>query len=118
MMDGGAITNFTARQITRRRALRAEKWREKMADRATRGAPAPQSTSLFTRPFISIASALPAFTLTLRRIIMTAGVITCGNLCVCVYHRCTDFSTTYAALTLAAMGNQVSTIAFDLHQAY
>lgn len=48
MMDGGAITNFTARQITLRSALRAEKWREKMADQATQGALAPQSTSLFT----------------------------------------------------------------------
>lgn len=113
MMDGGAITNFTARQITLHSALRAEKWREKMADQATRGAWAPQSTSLFTWPFISIASALPAFTLTLWRIIMTAGVITYGNLC--VYHRCTDFTTTYAAPTLVATENQVSsTSAFDL----
>ncbi len=65
MMDGGAITNFTVRQITPCPALAAEEWREKMADQAAREALAPQSTSLFTRPFISIASALAAFTLTL-----------------------------------------------------
>ena len=44
---------------------------------------------------------------------MTAGVITYGNLC--VYYHYTDFTTNYAALTLVAVGNQVSPIAFDLH---
>lgn len=105
MMDGSAITNFTARQITL--VLCPLRWGGKMAHQAVQDISGPQSTSLFTWPFISIASTLLAFTLTFWSIIITVRVIRWGKGSVC---HSIILTTALQALISMAAENQASSI--------